>query len=60
MMVDVLRRLGGSGLRAAYPNLLAYVGRAEGRPAFRRSFDAQRAFFDGQMAVSKAQTRSTP
>lgn len=46
MMVDVLRRLGGSGLIAAYPNLLAYVARAEARPAFRRAFDAQRVFFE--------------
>lgn len=46
MMVDVLRRLGGSMLLEGYSNLLAYVGRAEGRPAFRRAFDAQRDFFN--------------
>ena len=45
MMVDVLRRLGGSDLLEEYPNLATYVGRAESRPAFRRAFDAQRAFF---------------
>ena len=60
MMVDVLRRLGGSALLTAFPNLLAYVARAEARPAFRRAFDAQRAFFDAQMAASNAQTRSGP
>jgi glutathione S-transferase len=46
MMADVLRRLGGSALLAEHYNLAAYVDRAEARPAFRRAFDAQRAFFD--------------
>ncbi|TPE48163.1 glutathione S-transferase family protein [Amaricoccus solimangrovi] len=46
MMADVLRRLGGPGLLDEYPNLSAYVARAEARPAFRRAFAAQRAFFD--------------
>ncbi|HMQ93201.1 MAG TPA: glutathione S-transferase family protein [Amaricoccus sp.] len=45
MMVDVLRRLGGSDLLDGHPNLSAYVVRGEARPAFRRAFDAQRAFF---------------
>ena len=53
MMVDVLRRLGGSALLEEYPNLLAYVGRAEGRPAFHRAFEAQRAFFEAGLAASK-------
>lgn len=43
LMVDVLRRLGGSPLLAEYPNLLAYVARGEARPAFKRAFDAQLA-----------------
>lgn len=46
MMVDVLRRLGGSGLLEEFPSLPAYVARGEARPAFRRAFAAQRAFFD--------------
>lgn len=46
MTVDVLRRLGGSGLLEAYPRLVAYVARAEARPAFQRAFDAQLAFFN--------------
>lgn len=46
MVIDVLRRLGGSGLLDAHPNLVAYVAHGEARPAFRRAFDAQRAFFD--------------
>lgn len=52
MTVDVLRRIGGSALLEDYPTLLAYVDRAEGRPAFRRAFDAQRAFFNAQLAAS--------
>jgi glutathione S-transferase len=35
MMVGVLRRLQASGLLDEYPNLAAYVGRGEARPAFR-------------------------
>ena len=35
------------------PESRAYVGRAEGRPAFRRAFDAQRAFFDAHRAASQ-------
>lgn len=43
MMVTVLRR--ASGLLAAWPNLVAYVTRAEARPAFQRAFAAQLAVF---------------
>lgn len=46
MMVTVLRRLGSSGLIEAYPNLAAYVARAEARPAWRRAFAAQKAVFE--------------
>ena len=45
MMVVVLRRLQGSGLLEQYPNLSAYVARAEARPAFKRAFDDQLAVF---------------
>ncbi|WP_421931951.1 glutathione S-transferase family protein [Phenylobacterium sp.] len=45
MMVSVLQRLGSSGLVAEFPNLAAYVARAEARPAYRRAFDAQYAVF---------------
>lgn len=48
MMVQVLRRLKGSGLLEEYPNLSAYVARGEARPAFRRAFDAQLAVFTGK------------
>jgi glutathione S-transferase len=41
MMVGVLRRLGSSGLVQDYPNLAAYVARAETRPAFKRAYDDQ-------------------
>ncbi|MDP3852517.1 glutathione S-transferase family protein [Phenylobacterium sp.] len=45
MMVSVLQRLGGSGLVDEYPNLSAYIARAEARPAYKRAFDAQYAVF---------------
>ena len=48
MMVTVLRRLDGSGLLDAYPNLSAYVARGEARPAYQRAFAAQLAVFTGQ------------
>ncbi|MEY2936236.1 MAG: hypothetical protein RL033_6985 [Pseudomonadota bacterium] len=46
MMVEVLRRLGVSRILAEYPNLSAYVARAQARPAFQRAFDAQLALFN--------------
>lgn len=46
LMVQVLRRLHGSGMLEPYANLAAYVARAEARPAFRRAFDAQLAVFN--------------
>jgi len=46
MTVDVLRRLDGSRLLEEYPNLSAFAARAEARPAFKRAFDAQLAFFN--------------
>jgi len=45
LMVNVLRRLGGSGLLEENPNLAAYVARGEARPAFKRAFEAQYAVF---------------
>lgn len=45
LVVSVLQRLSGSGIVEEYPNLQAYVARAEARPAFRRAFDAQLAAF---------------
>jgi glutathione S-transferase len=48
MMVDVLRRLSGSGMVDDYPNLAAYVARGEARPAFKRAFAAQLAVFTGK------------
>lgn len=47
LMVQVLRRLGGSGLLDDYPNLGAYIARGEARPAFKRAFDAQLVVFTG-------------
>jgi glutathione S-transferase len=45
LMVNVLRRLSGSGLLDKYPNLSAYIARGEARPAFQRAFAAQLAVF---------------
>jgi glutathione S-transferase len=50
LMVTVLRRLHGSGIPDAYPNLSAYAARGEARPAFKRAFDAQRAAFTAASA----------
>lgn len=45
LMVTVLRRLSGSPLLDAYPNLIAYVARGEARPAYQRAFADQLAVF---------------
>ncbi|MGD9803453.1 MAG: glutathione S-transferase family protein [Hyphomicrobiaceae bacterium] len=45
LMAHVLQRLKSSDLLREYPNLAAYVARAEARPAFRRAFAAQLAVF---------------
>ena len=45
LMVQVLRRLHGTGLLADYPNLAAYVARGEARPAYARAFAAQLAVY---------------
>lgn len=46
MTVDVLRRLADTSLLDEFPNLKGFVARGEARPAFRRAYDAQRAFFN--------------
>ena len=45
LMVTVLRRLSGSEILDAYPNLSAYVARGEARPAYKRAFADQLAVF---------------
>lgn len=45
LMVTVLRRLYASSMLEEYPNLSAYIARAEARPAYERAFDAQLAVF---------------
>ena len=52
MAIDVLRRLEGSGLIEEFPNLAAWIGRAEARPAFRRALTAQRADWESQQRES--------
>jgi glutathione S-transferase len=46
LMVTVLRRLEGTNILAAHPDLAAYVARGEARPAYARAFAAQKAVFD--------------
>jgi glutathione S-transferase len=48
MMVSVLLRLKPSGIVDEYPNLAAYVARAEARPAYQRAFAAQLALNTGK------------
>ncbi|SEN68086.1 glutathione S-transferase [Sphingomonas gellani] len=45
LMVTVLRRLDRAEMLDAFPNLDAYVERAEKRPAFQRAFNAQHAVY---------------
>ena len=49
MMVSVLLRLKSSGLLDEFPQLSAYVGRGEARPAYQRAFEAQLAVFRGSL-----------
>ena len=51
MMIDVLRRAQASGALDDYPDLAAYVGRGEARPAFKRAFAAQREVFTASSAA---------
>ena len=46
MVVEVIKRLGSSGLLDEYPRLADYIARAEARPAFQRAFAAQYAVFE--------------
>lgn len=50
VMVTVLRRAQAAGLLDDYPNLAAYIARAEARPAYQRAFAAQLAVFTGAAA----------
>jgi len=54
LMVQVLRRLGGSELLGEHSSLCAYVARAEARPAFKRAFASQFAVFAAQQASASA------
>jgi glutathione S-transferase len=49
MMVSVLLRLKSSGILTEFPNLAAYVGRGEARPAYKRAFDAQLAVYTANL-----------
>ncbi|SFI80892.1 glutathione S-transferase family protein [Caulobacter sp. UNC279MFTsu5.1] len=50
MMASVLLRVRGAGLLDEYPNLAAYVARAEARPAYQRAFADQLAVFEASLA----------
>jgi glutathione S-transferase len=50
MMASVLLRVRGPGLLDEYPNLAAYVARAEARPAYQRAFAEQLAVFKATLA----------
>ncbi len=54
MMASVLLRVKSSGILNEYPNLSAYVARAEARSAYQRAFDAQRAVFTGQSLIQSS------
>ncbi len=51
LMVQVLRRLSGSGILDDYPNLVAYVARGEARPGYKRAFAAQLAVYTGEPPI---------
>jgi glutathione S-transferase len=53
LMVTVLMRLKSTGLVEEFPNLAAYVARAQARPAYQRAFDAQRAVFTASESPPK-------
>src|SRR5690348_10550452 len=48
MMASVLLRLKSSGILNEFPNLAAYVARAEARPPYKRAFAAQLAINAGK------------
>jgi len=50
LMVQVLRRLEGSALLSAFPNLGAFAARGKARAAFERAFAAQLAVFESRKA----------
>ena len=51
LMVTVLRRLSGTDLLEAHPDLVAYVAHGEARPAFQRAYADQLAVFAGAPAA---------
>ena len=53
MMVHVLQRLKPSGILDEFPNLSAYIARAEARPAYKRAFAAQLAVFTGKSPTGR-------
>lgn len=50
LMVHAIRRAEGFGVLEDFPNLVAYLARAEARPAYRRAFAAQLAVFEAAQA----------
>jgi glutathione S-transferase len=53
LMATVLLRASKTGAVAEYPNLAAYLARAEARPAYKRAFAAQLAVFNDAQGQEK-------
>ena len=51
MMASVLLRIKSSGILDEFPNLAAYLARAEARPAYKRAFEAQLAVNTGKLSA---------
>jgi glutathione S-transferase len=51
LMMHAVRRFSGSGLLDKFPNISAYIARAEARPAYQRAFAAQFAVFQRQASA---------
>lgn len=51
MMTHVIQRAKSSGLIEEFPNLAAYLARAESRPAYQRAFAAQLKVFEQSQAT---------
>jgi glutathione S-transferase len=51
MMASVLLRVKPAGMLDEYPNLAAYLARAQARPAYKRAFTAQLAVNAGRPSI---------
>ncbi len=58
LMVTVLMRAKAGGFLSDYPNLAAYIVRAEARPAYQRAFAEQRAVFRASAPQNRVDVRT--